>query len=836
MRKKRKMGQLLSVLVLAIGTYCFFFDGKKSAYAFSVPSGNTKIGELGGVPVIKAKTKDMSTSAFQSLVNAIIGESSAQYVVDRTYWTTNTQLSGGIPLSSMPNGQSYWLKQDGFTNADKFISLRKNGRALIRSVGYATEVSTNKKIPLDLMIVYLDSSTSNGSGTADTMYLAVKNQNSVLTFGWLAPADAGSEDVGGSSEGGGYISGGSGAMASYVNNVRFGIALINANTKQLLPANKTLMALKLSDIDVLQRATLGRKGAKGIILSPDTSLAIDGQGMVTRSTQAVTSDTKNLSASSYITIRQFNTADVQFAYTGRERDNHCDLVVGAFGQYPFTVNVKGKVIVEHRDKYNNQLLKTTQESKLIGSRYSYKPYNSLKVKGKTYLPQSTNAKSGTIKSGTNKVVFYYDLERTITVSHVDKRTNQLIVPKKTDKKRRGQTYNYSPRKDLKKGTYSYRILTPKNVSGKVGDQNLAITFYYDVPLMSVGFEREEIYTANAQKGLPLKLKIKKEWLYEKALKEYEQEQVTVQITDKNTKAVVYKKAFSLKELPENLAITIDPKFLEKGQCHTYEAQFVGLKKEVVVSKAAKIDTKGYTATEKQINVTPHEAKEIVYKGVVMTYRDYGKAIVEKNEQFRMNTVKCQAQKTGYGFKYAIKPSYENEYSLSGVKDLRFHLTVDSTLIESSLALPKKDGKVQLALETVKNETNGKKKQWEQALPEMYLEKKSGKVFSKEQKQAKDPKIKEELIDGGRKLYVPMWIDLGDYEVDLQSVVPIGVHEITVKVTDYLPIKAYLFGHFDSPSIDQDEIVFSPVDSNNPLPESLKKNFTEEELKWFKNNK
>ncbi|MGL9969215.1 hypothetical protein [Enterococcus sp. DIV1420a] len=506
----------------------------------------------------------------------------------------------------------------------------------------------------------------------------------------------------------------------------------------------------------------------------------------------------------------------------------------------FHINIEvtktAPIVVEHRDKVTNELLKTTTETKTIGSNYSYKPINPLKIKDKTYIPQTTTPKTGTVKPRGNKVVFYYDLERTITISHVDKRTNALIVPKTVEKKRRGQKYTYNPRKDLKKGTYSYRVLTPNPVTGTVGGNNINITFYYDLPLMDIGFKHIEIHTANAKKGLPLKLLIDKTALYSDTRNEYAQQKVTVQVTDITTRQGVYEQSFTLRDLPKEITTTIAPKFLTKNQQHNYVVRLLGLKTGEIVSKAEKIDTDGYTASEKQINVTPKEAPHISYKNVIMTERDYGRPMVKKYEQFRMDTVKLSDQKTGYGFHYAVIPSYETDLSIVGIKRAYFDLFLDSHLVEKTLSYPIVDNKTKLSLEATLSNVTSKLIAIKQELPTVFLEKESGNVFSEKQKQKNDPAIKEPLVPGGRKVYVPMWIDLGNYDVILQSREPIGVNEIQVKVTDQLPVKAYMFGHVKSPSIKQDEIILSPARSDNPFPNGVPKDFTESDLKWFKDEK
>ncbi|HFF1573938.1 TPA: thioester domain-containing protein, partial [Enterococcus faecalis] len=52
----------------------------------------------------------------------------------------------------------------------------------------------------------------------------------------------------------------------------------------------------------------------------------------------------------------------------------------------FKINIEviktAPIVVEHRDKVTNELLKTTTETKTIGSNYSYKPINPLRIKDK----------------------------------------------------------------------------------------------------------------------------------------------------------------------------------------------------------------------------------------------------------------------------------------------------------------------------------------------------------------------------------------------------------------------------------------------------------------------
>ncbi|EGP4894700.1 hypothetical protein FI615_002220 [Enterococcus faecium] len=516
-------------------------------------------------------------------------------------------------------------------------------------------------------------------------------------------------------------------------------------------------------------------------------------------------------------------------------------VSGKFVKDPkdFTINIKvikdTDVVVEHRDRYNNQLLKTTKEKALIGNKYTGKPINNLKWNGNTYNSVDGKAKTITVKEKGNKIILYYDLLRTVTVSHIDNRTQAKIVPDTKVTKRRGEKYSYSPRNDLKRNGYPYIVCekSKNKVDGTIQDKNVEIKFYYEAPLIQVDLKRIEIYTAKAQEGLPVKLWLNRVDVYDKNCNNFKTYGISLNVREKDSKKTVKKLEYKLKDVPTNIELKIPKEFLTKDDHKEYEVVIEGLRDNCIVSKASQISALGYTASEKEIEVRASDKTELDYKNVIMTGRDYGKALEVKNETYHLGYSKLKKQKTGYGFEYKLNDTYTNE--LKKEMTINYTFATDKKLLDSYLPYKTTEKEVVVNLDTTKNEGNGEKRQRVYELPKVFVEDQTGALFTQGQVTSKDSHLKHETVDGGRKFYVPIWADLGDYATTVTSDRKIGIHEISIKVKDSLPVKAYMYGTYESKTIKDDEIVFCPLDSNHPFTAGVPENFTEEDIEWVKSN-
>lgn len=513
-----------------------------------------------------------------------------------------------------------------------------------------------------------------------------------------------------------------------------------------------------------------------------------------------------------------------------------NVFIGGYADPPYfkiNINVQknAPVEIEYRDRLDHSLLKHWKETKTIGERFTASPANPLKVNGKVYIPVSTKSQSLVVKENGNKLVFYYDLQRTVTVSHIDKRTNEKIVPDVKEQKRRGEKYLYQARTDLKRNGLSYQPLEPTKVSGTIGNDDVQVKFYYEAPIAQVDLKRVEIYTANAKKGLPVKLQLQKKLVYPSNLSLYDTDHVKLVIQADQTKKVVKKLEYSVKDLPEKIETLIPAEGLKKDDHQSYTVKIEGLKDNEIISHAEKISTDGYTASEKILMATGGKNDAVDYRSVVMTGRNYGEKMEKKYETFHVNVPKLKKQKTGYGFAYQLNSTYTNELAQSTT--VRFNIVADKTLLDSYLPYKTTKKSVIVPLENTKHQQLNDKQDDTLELPEVEVERHTGALFTKQQVADKDKRITRELRAGGRKFYVPIWMDLGDYEVDSQTTQPIGVDEIQVIIKNTLPIKAYMFGTYGSKTIADDELVFSPANSQHPFDAGIPENFTEQDVQWFK---
>lgn len=491
-----------------------------------------------------------------------------------------------------------------------------------------------------------------------------------------------------------------------------------------------------------------------------------------------------------------------------------------------------KINVQHIDKYSGEVLEKESYTRNIGSTYSFAPKASITKGKEKFIPVDLKKKTGTLGNKDVTIKFYYNLERSINVNYFDDRTGEKIKESKNYKKVRGEKYS-EKHPSIKSGEYKYRYVRTDGdkESGTVGSKNITINYYYDKPLAKLGFEKLQIYTAQWEKGLPVKVYLSKKLNYKSSLKDMADKKITVGLYRGTTK--VTSKTYTAKELPKKINMTIPAKYLKVNDKALYTVKFTGFDKNdfKIDAAASTLSTDGYAASEKTIKATSEKQKDLSYKGVVMTEKTptTGKVYYER---LAFPLKKIEKKKTGYGFMREIDLHYENE--IGGNIKPSFDFEVPTRLVDSYLTYKKSGDRSLITMEQTKA-TN--KKQGETSiydlmyeLPHVNVERHTGNLFSDQQVNDKDKRISYELIDGGRKFYTPIWSDLGKYETKIKSK-PMGVNLIKTEVTEQLELYASMYAHIDSKTIDQDEVLLKPVYSSNPFPNGLPEGWTKKDLDW-----
>lgn len=491
------------------------------------------------------------------------------------------------------------------------------------------------------------------------------------------------------------------------------------------------------------------------------------------------------------------------------------------------------ITVLHKNRHDGSILLQENDKKNIGSNYTYYPKNPLYKDGTTFIPESTNSKSGTVPNQDLTIEFWYNAQQNITIQHIDNRDGS-IISQENEKKNRGEQYSYSPKNDLKKGDYTYRPISNQVQSGTVGNSDITIKFYYDVPLIKAGLKKIQIYTEQADKGLPVKVEIDKKYIYDENIADMSNSKIKLGLYDNSNNEVISKE-FTAKTLPEMLDMTIPSTKLKKDSSKSYTLKIEGYDSNMVdvISNAMSLTTDGYTSSEKIIKVDSSKQDNLSYRGVVMTEREVGKNMKVYYETLDIPLERIKRMRTGYGFEVPLDLTYINEIGSNDL-DFSFDFKAQDEIVDKSyIEYSSKNGVSTVALENTskKSSTNNNvtisKQKFE--LQHINVEKRTGALFNDNQVNNQDSRIQYDLIDGGRKFYLPIWARIGDYQANVESTKDIGINKINVEIGYDINIYAHKYAHMDSESILDDAIILEPIDSDNPFPNGIPKGWTKENL-------
>lgn len=491
------------------------------------------------------------------------------------------------------------------------------------------------------------------------------------------------------------------------------------------------------------------------------------------------------------------------------------------------------ITVLHKNRHDGSILLQENDKKNIGSNYTYYPKNPLYKDGTTFIPESTNSKSGTVPNQDLTIEFWYNAQQNITIQHIDNRDGS-IISQENEKKNRGEQYSYSPKNDLKKGDYTYRPISNQVQSGTVGNSDITIKFYYDVPLIKAGLKKIQIYTEQADKGLPVKVEIDKKYIYDENIADMSNSKIKLGLYDNSNNEVISKE-FTAKTLPEMLDMTIPSTKLKKDSSKSYTLKIEGYDSNMVdvISNAMSLTTDGYTSSEKIIKVDSSKQDNLSYRGVVMTEREVGKNMKVYYETLDIPLERIKRMRIGYGFEVPLDLTYINEIGSNDL-DFSFDFKAQDEIVDKSyIEYSSKNGVSTVALENTskKSSTNNNvtisKQKFE--LQHINVEKRTGALFNDNQVNNQDSRIQYDLIDGGRKFYLHIWARIGDYQANVESTKDIGINKINVEIGYDINIYAHMYAHMDSESILDDAIILEPIDSDNPFPNGIPKGWTKENL-------
>ena len=497
-----------------------------------------------------------------------------------------------------------------------------------------------------------------------------------------------------------------------------------------------------------------------------------------------------------------------------------------------------------KDLTNGKVIATAKSTALTTSGFYGKSYDLrtkmmlkqevLTAKNKATLSFS---KQGSVKTGTktassNAVTTTLPAFK-LTVNHVTE-TEKALLKQVVETKYDGESYEYKPLDDLfdvKGNRYRSKVTR----SGVVAGKDLVLEIPYYLPSLEINAEKVSILTGKASLTDSLKATItfSKSASYEEELKNV---LYRLTLTDQKQKKTVFTKDISLGSYASSLVVDLPTAGFTKGEKVPYSLSLQVLKNpDKVKAETDTIDfsTFGYTASEKILTNADLKSGKLSYGAVSQTEATRKtKAYVEKKETLQFDFEEQRSSKTGYGLPITLEPIYSSE--IQDTPLLSFTLSSPTKLVDTYLDLQyvESKGNIQIPLDRTVNQVA---KQTTAAItstkfefPQISVEEKTGALYTQEQVKNPTKKIPNKLLDGGRKFYLPIWAEKGDYNLTLQSNV-IGRNFIQVSMNQTLSVYANMYATIDSKTKKEDELLLTPVYPDTTVP----KGWSKAEITWLR---
>lgn len=329
--------------------------------------------------------------------------------------------------------------------------------------------------------------------------------------------------------------------------------------------------------------------------------------------------------------------------------------------------------------------------------------------------------------------------------------------------------------------------------------------------LELAIRKIQIYTADAKKGLPVKVYLDKSIMQEIG----KQQQFELNLYRKDGNSKLASKVLSGSDDVSVVSMKIPSSGLSDADVHSYEARIEGYDSNRVyaIVDKSKVDTEGYTASKQDIY---SKDEDLNYKGVVMTEREVGFDMVKYYETIHVPVKKLPKTKTGYGYSlndYQINYTNELGYKYVNIDDYKPELQFNRLLIDKTLSDKFIDNHGYTILPLEKNGDSISDKSgmhYKYQLPEVMIHQNDGFSYLKEDVMKLSEIKQKEYLDGGRKLYIPIWLkDLGNYDIYFGGGDQLGVNQVRLTVEQTLNVYAYMYEASHSKSINHDEVMLKP---------------------------
>lgn len=368
------------------------------------------------------------------------------------------------------------------------------------------------------------------------------------------------------------------------------------------------------------------------------------------------------------------------------------------------------------------------------------------------------------------------------------------------------------------------------------DRNtFTLEFYYTKPAVDIGLNYIRIDTDRNINGLPSTVDFDNHIIVKERWKD---NNVTFKfaVYDRDNKKLVYEKD-SLK--PSDIASDIfvsNPgnrfeskmtylalaKHLNWGDEARYEAVITTNNKKTLVTGYATsptMDTQAHAASERVLkgDSVKGQRKTFKFEDVARTDRHLGHEFKEYYERVTATLDPDVSLISGYGYELVQDITFETEIDDLPLPDIRGIVSAHKNISDGDYPEDYKydthfTDEVADAISTegrhvfdlVHNHSDSddkKSRETKLIMPSVYVNHKDGHVSLKNN---------ANRIDGGHKVYIPIWVNqLGAYKYNVHTS-RMGQNHIKFDLNQNVKIDAYMFGHIDSDTLNDDALVIEPA--------------------------
>ena|GEM_PF-4260238 len=454
-----------------------------------------------------------------------------------------------------------------------------------------------------------------------------------------------------------------------------------------------------------------------------------------------------------------------------------------------------------------------------------------------------------VVNGDMMVIHHYSKPVLLTVEHVNKETGLIILTETDNTKYEKDEVKVCPRNDLlTEGVESGYAVVPAEESEacvvlELEEGDNKVRFYYDTPSLQVNVDRVEITTGAKEMETNLELS------YSVEQQEHLNQDIEYRVVMRNkiSNSYIYLEWHNWKEFTRTEKTVIPTDLMGKGSKADIEVTIEFRNNSAnrpnrLETLTNNLTTWGYRSSERTLTIADISNKRVEYSGVARTIAvRHGTSfnVEELIESLSFNFDTEVRQRTGYAIETDFEPIYVSEIGdligLDGSTDLKLDLVVPNELVDSYINEQfdqKSLTHTRIELDMLFRELSGreeKRTKLEFSHPKVWVQSGKGQLFTNEQKNQNHPSIQEALHDGGRRFYIPIWQELGLYELKYQSQEPIGRNLINIDMSQNLEVFAYMYAWIDSPTLDQDMLLLTPVFLDRQTPYG----WTQEEIDWLR---